>query len=459
MVLKSLGANVLLWTAVCAAIFTPISAPGTRTWGNETSTFTVPVFVKLHKVGSTTIFELFECLYHITDVLPPLSDVFLTDSHPGGVTVCHAALHRPWMHETQTFFRLARAEGVAHCFDTAAAAVGMTARVMPSANASELVSAAQLVLVEPAEATPRGRRPPSPPPRIGTPVAVTLVLLRRPLERVVSALMFFHPKNARSGGTKDDDGHRGLDKDKAHKPWRPPRLREADDAARACAALWPDTFDSRVAQHTGTLYEYSDTLGAAVRWREGAPGARARPEARVVAAANASLGRDFDVVGATEDMDGFKALAALALGWPARWMCNSAALRNAYARTADDLGVGARRYLNDLLAPEAAIYEHALAVHARQRAAHGAAFATVLATVRGDECADAAAARAARATRLLARKQLTDGKIETSPYLARCLRSGPVGQSEAMRQQAIDADIQRLRTGIADDDPFAPVPG
>ena len=53
-----------------------IHVNATGAWGSPADRFTVPVFVKLHKVGSTTIFELFECLQHITDLLPPLGDVF-----------------------------------------------------------------------------------------------------------------------------------------------------------------------------------------------------------------------------------------------------------------------------------------------------------------------------------------------------------------------------------------------
>ena len=110
-----------------------IHVNATGAWGSPADRFTVPVFVKLHKVGSTTIFELFECLQHITDLLPPLGDVFPpaaaqtrpratrrrtrqgANHAPEAATeaACHAALNRPWMHETQTFFRLAPAPAAA----------------------------------------------------------------------------------------------------------------------------------------------------------------------------------------------------------------------------------------------------------------------------------------------------------------------------------------------------------
>ena len=174
-------ARALFFTAVVSAHDPSNSSifhvNATGAWGSPTSRFTVPVFVKLHKVGSTTIFELFECLQHITDVVPPLGDVFPPAaaasrvrrvlrggaSHaPEAATeaACHTALSRPWMHETQTFFRLARADGLARCFELA------------SASAPEPAGA---------PTTAAARRPT--PRSFGAPAAVSLVLLRRPLDR------------------------------------------------------------------------------------------------------------------------------------------------------------------------------------------------------------------------------------------------------------------------------------
>ena len=42
-----------------------------RSWGTPSATWRLPVFVKLHKVGGTTLADLFECLAHLTDVMPP----------------------------------------------------------------------------------------------------------------------------------------------------------------------------------------------------------------------------------------------------------------------------------------------------------------------------------------------------------------------------------------------------
>ncbi len=424
-----------------------IHVNATGAWGSPADRFTVPVFVKLHKVGSTTIFELFECLQHITDLLPPLGDVFPpaaaqtrpratrrrtrqgANHAPEAATeaACHAALNRPWMHETQTFFRLARADGLARCFELA------------SASAPEPAGA---------PTTAAARRPT--PRSFGAPAAVSLVLLRRPLDRVVSALMFFHPQQQRGVTVK------GAGRGNPHKVHaRSPRLVEAADVERAIAALWPDRFDAEQAQHAGTLFEYVDTLAGPSRWREGKAGASTPPTPSSVAAANASLARDFVVVGVTEEMDAFKALAALALGWPPSLMCNAPANRNAFASKTDDIGAGARARLEALLAPEAAVYARARELHEAQAAAFGAAFERARAVVAGARddgaCAEAAAARSARAVRMLARKRIEQqdksrgSGATASPSLARCMPTGTVGHTEALREAAIKDEVGRLR--------------
>ena len=146
------------------------------------------------------------------------------------------------MHETQTFFLLARADGPARCFELASASAPEPAGARRPRR--EAADAAQF------------RRP-----------AVSLVLLRRPLDRVVSALMFFHPQQQRDVTVK---GAGGANPHKVH--FRSPRLVEAADVDHAIAALWPDRFDAEQAQHAGTLFEYVDTLAGPSRWREGKAG-------------------------------------------------------------------------------------------------------------------------------------------------------------------------------------------
>ena len=53
--------------------------------------------------------------------------------------------------------------------------------------------------------------------------------------------------------------------------------------------------------------QYTDTLAAPLRWREGGNGSLTPPDAAAVALARRALARDFDVVGVTEEMDAFKA--------------------------------------------------------------------------------------------------------------------------------------------------------
>ena len=140
----------------------------------------------------------------------------------------------------------------------------------------------------------------------------------------------------------------------------------------------------------------------------------------MVAAAKDALARDFDVVGVTEEMDAFKALAALALGWPLELMCNAPALvsgggggiavsasasaavaASSSPRTFATPTLAANNHANDrndvwpdavradlarLLAAEVEVYEYAHALHMEQRhasAAFGEAWAQLGAAAAG----------------------------------------------------------------------------
>ena len=360
------------------------------------STVAMPIFIKMHKVGGTTMMELFECLEHtvMSSLMRPLAPLFPTEKSgraDNETAACRVALAKPWMHKTQAFWRDAGgARGLAHC----------------------AVRAAEM---------PEPHKMPASVPRF-----VTMVLLRRPVDRVVSALTFFH--TSALSGLK-------------------PRVAPGTGAERldaAIAGLFGEAFDSHAANHVGSLYEYADTL-APGRWREGRAGVLVAPTVEDVAAANASLSQ-FDVVGVTEEMPAFKALVARALGWRAELMCNAAALQNSRRAGAAELSPDARAHLEALLAPELAVYVHARGLHAAQRAeaarADSAFEASVALITAGDGghgaahslddglgdgvCAEAARERSRLAAEgITARKNKTKSK-EDLPGVGsvKCMRGG-----------------------------------
>ena len=370
----------------------------------------MPIFVKMHKVGGTTMMELFECLEHtvMSASMSSLAQYFPTEKSglaDSETAACRVALQKPWMHKTQAFWRdESGAGGLARC------AVRAAERREP-------------------------HKMPSSVPRF-----VTMVLLRRPVDRVVSALTFFRT-SALSGLS----------------PHAAPGV-SAERLDNAIAGLFGDAFDGAAANHVGSLYEYADTL-APGRWREGHEGVLVAPTREDVAAANVSLG-EFGVVGVTEEMPAFKALVARALGWRAELMCNAAALQSSRRAGATELSADARAHLEALLAPELAVYAHARGVHAAQRGeaaradptfeagvaliaagdgGHGAARAD------GDGLGDGVCAQAARERARSAAEGLTVRKNQTLPSSSKAGLPG-AGSVKCMRG-GVGADSTEDETG------------